>query len=147
MRTATRTLAAVLALTATVAVAAEGVQDPLVKARQDLMGSIMRHTMTLGDMASGKNAFDASAAAAAREGLVAAAADIPVKFETRADDPKSEAVVDRLWANFADFAAKGAALGSAAGALDAASLAGVQAGMGPTGAPCRDCHSTYRARR
>lgn len=147
MRFATRTLAAVLALTATVAIAAEGVQDPLVKARQDLMQTVVRHTMTLGDMASGKTAFDATAAAAAREGLIAAAAEIPAKFETQADDPKSEAVVDKLWANFADFTAKGEAMGAAATALDASSLASVQAGMGAIGGSCRDCHQAYRAKR
>lgn len=147
MKIAPRILAGVLALTATAAVAAEGVKDPFVKARQELMQSVVRNTMTLGDMASGKTAFDAAAATAAREGLIAAAAQIAPKFETQADDPKSEAVVEKLWANFADFTAKGEALGTAATALDPSTLASVQAGMGAIGGTCRDCHSTYRAKR
>lgn len=147
MTFATRSIAVAAALAATVAVAAEGVQDPTVKARQELMATIGKNTKTLGDMAGGKVPFDAAAAAAAREALIAASADIAAKFETQADDPKSEAVVDKLWANFEDFKAKGMALNAAASALDVSSLETVQAGMGAIGGACKDCHTLYRAKR
>jgi cytochrome c556 len=149
MTFATRPLAAALALalSATLAPAAEGTLDPTVKARQALMGTIGMSAKTLGDMAGGRAPFDAAAAAAAKDALVAASADIPAKFETQADDPMSEVVVDKLWANFADFTAKGMALNAAATALDVSSVATLQAGMGAVGGTCRDCHSVYRAKR
>lgn len=149
--TRTITLAAALAVAIpaalTVAVAKEGTQDPVVKARQDLMGKIGMNTGVLGNMAGGKAPFDAAAAAAAKEALIAASAEIAAKFETQADDPMSEAVVDKLWANFDDFKAKGMALSAAASAIDVASLEGIQAGMGAIGGSCKDCHTAYRAKR
>jgi cytochrome c556 len=146
MKFVTKTLVAAFALVATVAVAKEGVQDPTVKARMDLMGTIGMNTGVLGNMASGKAPFDAAAAAAAREALIAASADIEAKFATQADDPVSEGT-PQIWTNFADFTAKGQALGAAATAMDVASLETVQAGMGAIGGTCRDCHTTYRAKR
>ncbi|MDO9637158.1 MAG: cytochrome c [Pseudotabrizicola sp.] len=132
-----------LILVAGVAVAKEGVQDPTVKARMDLMGTIGMNVKVLGDMATDKVAFDATAAAAAKEALIAASADISAKFEPQATDPVAEAKPE-IWTNWDDFVAKGEALNAAATALDPASLDGVKAGMGAVGGSCRDCHSTYR---
>ncbi|QYK42320.1 MAG: cytochrome c [Paracoccaceae bacterium] len=147
MKIATKTLAIAMALAATVAMAKDGTQDPTVKARQDLMGTIGMNVKTLGDMAGGKAPFDAAAAGAAREALVAASADIGPKFETQADDPMSEVIVDKVWANFEDFKARGMALNAAATALDVTSVETLQAGMGAVGGACRDCHTEYRAKR
>lgn len=142
MKAVTKTLVAGLLLVAGVAVAAEAT-DPTVKARQELMDNIVASTKVLGDMAGGKTAFDAAAAEAAKAALVAAAADIPAKFEPQATDPKTTAKAE-IWTNWDDYVAKAKAMGDAAAALDAASLEGVQAGMGAIGGTCKDCHSLYR---
>jgi len=143
MKLMTKSLIAGLVLVAGVAVAKEGVQDPTVKARMDLMGTIGMNVKVLGDMATDKVAFDAAAALAAQEALVAASADISAKFEPQATDPVAEAKPE-IWTNWDDFVAKAGALNAAATALDPASLDGVKAGMGAVGGACRDCHTTYR---
>ena len=143
MKLFTKSLIAGLVLVAGVAVAKEGVQDPTVKARMDLMGTIGMNTKILGDMATDKTAFDAAAAQAAKEALMAASADIGAKFEPQATDPVAEAKPE-VWTNWDDFVAKAGALTAAATALDATSLDTIKAGMGAIGGSCRDCHSTYR---
>lgn len=143
MKLMTKGLIAGLIFVAGVAVAKEGVQDPTVKARMDLMGTIGMNTKILGDMATDRTAFDAAAAQAAQAALVAASADIAAKFEPQATDPVAEAKPE-IWTNWDDFVAKGEALNAAAVALDPSSLDGVKAGMGAIGGTCRDCHSLYR---
>ena len=138
------TLALSLALSAGTALfAKEGVTNPTVKARQDTMQTIRRNTAVLGDMAGGKTAFDPAAAAAAKAELAAAAAEIPVKFEPREGDPKSEAKPE-IWTGWDDYVQKAEALVAAAEAVDTASLDGVRAGMGAIGGACKSCHETYR---
>lgn len=143
MKLISKSLIAGLVLVAGVAVAKEGVQDPTVKARMDLMSTIGMNVKVLGDMATDKVAFDATAAAAAQVALVAASADIAAKFEPQATDPVAEAKPE-VWTNWDDFVAKAGVLEAAATALDPSSLDGVKAGMGAVGGTCRDCHSTYR---
>ena len=146
MRFAAKALIIGLTLSAGVAIAKEGVQDPTVKARMDLMGTIGMNTKVLGDMAGGKAAFDASAAEAAKAALSAAAAQIPAAFETEADDPVSEARPD-IWMNMEGFVEKAKALETAAGAIDVSSIEGVQAGMGDIGGACKACHTDFRAKK
>ncbi|MDO8882618.1 cytochrome c, partial [Pseudotabrizicola sp.] len=121
MKLISKSLIAGLVLVAGVAVAKEGVQDPTVKARMDLMGTIGMNVKVLGDMATDKVAFDAAAALAAQEALVAASADIAAKFEPQATDPVAEAKPE-IWTNWDDFVAKAGALNAAATSLDPASL-------------------------
>ena len=136
--------AAALAALAATAVFAEGeAADPTVKARMDLMKSVGGAAKVLGGMAGDKAPFDAAAAEAAKAAMIAAAADIPAKFEPQASDPASEAKPE-IWTSWDDFAVKGAALKAAAEAMDASSLEGVKAGMGAIGGTCKDCHTTYR---
>lgn len=150
MRFATKTiitsLALATALVAGMSTAKEGVQDPTVKARMELMGTIGMNTKILGDMAGGKTAFDASAAEAAKAALSAAAADIVTKFETEADDPVSEARPD-IWMDTEGFAEKADGLGVAANAIDVSSVESLQAGMGAIGGACKACHSDFRAKK
>jgi cytochrome c556 len=146
MKFLTKSLIVAIALTGGVAIAKEGVQDPTVKARMDLMGVVGKNTKVLGDMANGSAAFDASAAAAAKAALIAAAAEIPAKFETEADDPVAEARPD-IWMNWDGFVERATALQTAAEAVDVATLAGIQAGMGAIGGSCRDCHTDFRAKK
>lgn len=118
--------------------------DPTVIARQNLMKMGMgANTKVLGDMAGGKTAFDATAAEAARAALAAAAAQIPAKFEPQATDPETKAKPE-IWTNWSDFVAKAKALETAAAALDASSLATVQAGMAAIGGACTECHKANR---
>lgn len=142
----TRTLVISLVITAGVAVAKEGVQDPTVKARMDLMGINGKSAKTLGQMAKGEVPFDAAAAEAAKADLIATAAQIAAKFETPATDPVSEAL-PVIWTNWDGFTANAAALGKAAAALDASSLEGVQAGMGAIGGACKECHTNFRLKK
>jgi cytochrome c556 len=120
--------------------------DPTVKARQELMKTIGSNVKALGDMAGGKVAYDAAAAGAAKAALVAAAAEIPAKFETQATDPDSEAKAE-IWTGWDDFVKKAGALGTAAGAMDVASVETIGAGMGAIGGACKDCHTTFRAQK
>ena len=143
MRLIAKTAAFVLALAATVAIAADAT-DPVVKARQELMDGNGMNAKILGEMAGGKAAFDAVAAEAAKAALVAASAEIAAKFEMQASDPKSKAKPE-IWANFADFTAKAGALNAAATALDASTLEGVQAGMAGVGGACKACHTAYKS--
>lgn len=143
MNIVTKGLIAGLVLVAGVAFAKEGVQDPTVKARMDLMATIGMNTKTLGDMAGGKADFDAAKAAGAKEAIMAASAGIAGKFEPQATDPVSEAKPE-IWANWDEFVKKAAALNAAATALDASTLDSVTTGMGALGGACKDCHTTFR---
>lgn len=143
MKIVTKGLIAGLVLVAGVAFAKEGVQDPTVKARMDLMGVIGMNTKALGDMAGGKADFDAAKAAMAKDAIIAASAEIAAKFEPQATDPVAEAKAE-IWTNWDDFVKKAEALNAAATALDASSLDSVKAGMGGIGGACKDCHTTYR---
>lgn len=118
--------------------------DPDAKARQELMDANGAATKVLGDMASGKVAFDATAAAAAKQSLVSDAAKIPVVFKNQSTDPASKAKPD-IWTSWDDFTAKAGDLGKAAAAVDTSSLDGVKAGMGAIGGACKACHTAYKA--
>ncbi len=142
MKFVTKSLIAGFVLTAGVAFASEAT-EPTVKARQDLMDTIAMNTKVLGEMAGGKTAYDAAAATAAKDALVAASAEIGAKFEPQATDPKTKAKAE-IWTNWDDFLKKATALNAAATALDASSAETIGAGMGAVGGACKDCHSTYQ---
>ena len=143
MKIVTKTILVGALILAGAAFAKDGVQDPTVKARMDLMGVIAANTKVLGQMAGGEATFEAAAAATAKANLVAAAAEIPAKFEPQATDPVSDAKPD-VWTNWADFVTKSEALLAAAEALDTTSLESIQAGMGGIGGACKACHSVYK---
>ncbi len=143
MNIITKSLITGLILVAGAAVAKEGVQDPTVKARMDLMSTIGQNTKTLNEMMAGKVAFDAAAAQTAKDGLITASTQILEKFEPEATDPVSEARPE-LWMMLDDFEVKANALNAAATALDTSSLDGLKAGMAGLGGACKDCHSNYR---
>lgn len=139
----TKTLVAGLILIGGVAFAQVVATDPDVIARKDLMRANGGAAKALGGMASGEMAFDAAAAEAAKAVLIANAADIAAKFTTNAVDPASGAKPE-IWTNWDDFVIKAADLGKAAGALDATTVEGVQAGMGAIGGACKACHTAYK---
>lgn len=117
--------------------------DPNVIARQDLMKVVGGSTKTLGDMAGGKVAFDAAAAQAAKDALVAASLDIEAKFMTATTDPEQDSRPE-VWTNWEDFLVKAKALTDAATALDPASTESIGAGMAGVGGSCSSCHKAYR---
>lgn len=147
MKLLTKTLAAALVISAGVAYAEAERTDPNAIEREELMEKIGASTKVLGDMAGDKAPFDAAAAEAAKAVLIAAAGEIPAKFETPgAADPVSEAKPE-IWTGWDDFVAKSKVLATAVGAIDVASLDGVKAGMGAIGGACKDCHTTYRIQK
>ena len=113
MRTFAKTLCISALLMTGAAFAAVTATDPDVIARKDLMKTIGGAAKTLGGMASGEVAHDAAAAEAAKQAMIAAAAEIEAKFTNNAADPASEAKPE-VWTNWNDFLAKGKALGDAA---------------------------------
>jgi cytochrome c556 len=135
-------LGAVLAAGA--AYAQEEPTDPQAIARGELMKMVGMNTGILGNMAGGKEPFDAAKAEGAKAALIDAAAKIEATFmEQGAADPVSEAKPE-IWANWDDFLVKAKALGDAAGAVDVASVETIGAGMGAIGGACKDCHTSYR---
>lgn len=121
--------------------------DPNAVARSELMKLVGMNTGILGNMASGKEAFDAAKAEGAKAALIEAAGKIEATFaEQGGADPATEAKPE-IWANWDDFLVKAKALGDAAGAIDVASVETIGAGMGPIGGACRDCHTTYRVQK
>lgn len=120
--------------------------NPDIKARQDLMKVIGMNTKVLGDMAGGKAAYDATAAAAAKVALAAAAMEIPVKFETNVDDADSE-VKATIWTDWTGYLAKAKMLEDAANAIDVSSVETIGAGMAGIGGSCKACHTDYRAKK
>jgi len=125
------------------ALAHQGVEDPQVMARMEAMKAIGQATETLGEMAKGEAAFDAAAARAARERLVAEARRVPALFEPPASDPQSEAR-PAIWQDWPDFVDRAERLEAAAADLDPGSLAGLRADFPALGRACSGCHEDYR---
>ena len=131
-------------LAAGAAFAEEEPTDPNAIARAELMKMVGMNTGILGNMAGGKEPYDAAKAEAAKAALIEAAGKIEATFKDQgAADPVSEAKPE-IWANWDDFLVKAKALGDAAAAIDVASAETIGAGMGAIGGACKDCHSTYR---
>lgn len=144
MKFSTSTLILGLVLAGGLALAQAKATDPIVHARQTLMDGNGAAMGVLGAMAKGEREFDAAAAEVAKQGLIAHAVEIPVKFTENASDPESKAKPE-IWTNWDEFVKYAAALGTAAAALDASSLDGVKAGLGGIGGACKDCHTEFKA--
>lgn len=143
MKLSSQTLFLALILAGGVALA-EGATDPDVKARQELMVANGAAMKTLGGMASAKIAFDATAAEAAKQVLIANAAETLLVFKNQASDPAGHASTS-IWTAWDDFVAKSGDMGKAAEALDTSSAEGVAAGLGAVGGTCKACHTAYKA--
>lgn len=121
--------------------------DPNAVARSELMKMVGMNTGILGNMASGKEPFDAAKAEGAKAALIEAAGKIEATFMDQGGaDPATEAKPE-IWANWDDFLVKAKALGDAAGVIEVASVETIGAGMGAIGGACRDCHTTYRVQK
>ncbi len=144
MKFATKTLILGLVMIGGIALAQSKATDPDVKARQTLMDGNGGAIGALGGMAKGEKEFDAAAAEAAKQTLIANAAGIAAAFKNNAVDPESHAKAE-IWSNMEEFSTYADNLGKAAAALDATSLDGIKAGIGAIGGACKECHTEYRA--
>lgn len=145
MKIASKFLAVGLILTASGAFAQATATDPDALARQLLMDANSKAIVALSNMVITERPFDAASAAAAKAALIANAAAIPVKFKANTTDPASRAKPE-IWANWDDFSAKAAALGTAATALDTTSLESIKASLNAVGGTCAACHTAYRTK-
>jgi cytochrome c556 len=132
-----------LALAASAALAHEGVQNPAVMERMELMKAVGEQTKALGDMVQGKVAFDETRAETAQAALAEAAARIPALFEARETDPKSEAL-PVIWDEWSDFVAKAEGMETAARDLRTGSAQTLRESFADLGQSCRACHEDYR---
>jgi cytochrome c556 len=144
MKFATKTLVLGLIMMGGIAYAESKAADPDVHARQNLMQANGGAMGALSGMAKGEVAFDAAAAEAAKQALIANAAGIEAAFTNNASDPENRAKPE-VWTNWEEFLADAKALGDAAAALDASSLDGVKAGLGAIGGTCKECHTEFKA--
>jgi len=126
-----------------VAWAHEGVKDPGVMARMHAMKSIGTSSKVLRQMASGRIAFDAVDAEAAKTALIRHLEDTEGLFKEPHTDPKSEAL-PAIWETFEDFRAKTDAAILKARALDVGSVEGIRATLPASGQTCVACHEAYR---
>ncbi|MCC6305352.1 MAG: cytochrome c [Rhodobacteraceae bacterium] len=150
LRTAAAVAAAIAALGLTAAAANPTVENA-IHARQAQMDLHAFNLGILGAMAQGKAPYDAATAQAAADNLVllsglsATLHWLPGSDNATAADTRA---LPAIWANLADFAAKYAAFGDGARAMQAAAGGGldaVKAAMGGLGGACGACHQTYRA--
>lgn len=134
------------------ALVAQG-NDPLaaaVKARQSHMQLYQFNLALLGGMAQGNIDYDAAAAAAAADNLVALSALDQSRYwpmGSAAGEVEGTRALPALWAEGSDAAAKGQALNAAAVALSMVAgndLASLQGAMGALGGACGACHQSYR---
>ncbi|WP_425098766.1 c-type cytochrome [Tropicibacter sp. S64] len=123
--------------------AEEEASNPVVKARMEAMEEIGGSMKVLGDMAKGAVAFDAAAAQAAVDKIVAEASEVPALFEANESDPASEAL-PVIWEDYADFTAKAGDLKTAAEGITISAQADIGPAMGTLGGACKACHSKYR---
>ena len=120
-----------------------GVKDPQVMARMQVMSQVGDATKVLGNMARGKISFDATEATSAAAKLKEASEQVVPTFTPQASDPKSEAKPE-IWSRFDAFSEEADALTAAAEAIDTSSLSALQQGLGAVGQTCKSCHSEFR---
>lgn len=131
------------ALVSTAAFAHQGVKDPQVMARMDLMKGVGADTKIIGDMVKGATAMNLDQAHQAAVRLETAAQQIESYFAPKADDPKSEAlpIIWEQWDQFLNIAGE---MEAAAAMLKTADADGIREGLTLLGKSCGSCHKTYR---
>jgi len=134
-----------LGLTAGVALAHSGVQNPAVMARMVNMSSIADQMKVLGAMAKGQSDFELSTAQTALKEISLLSGATQSHFAAPETDPKSEARPE-IWTSFEDFTKRSKDLEALALGLagSVTNLETLRAGMGQLAASCKACHSQYR---
>lgn len=138
----TLVLAVTLALAGGLAFAQQAT-NPSVIARQQVMKEIGGSMKVLGDMASGKAAFDAAGAKAAAAALAAESAKVEATFQENVTEADSKAS-PKIWTDWAGFVAQADDLKAGADAIDPSTLDSLKASLGAAGGTCRACHTDYR---
>lgn len=140
-------IAIALIATGTAAFAHSGVKDPDVMNRMMGMSELAKQMKVIGGMHMGQAAFDAAAVNAALEKIAEEASYIPSLFETKALDPKSEAL-PVIWDDFTTFTARAEALRTTAAGLAGTveSSGDLMRVMHEIGQACGACHADFRAK-
>lgn len=133
---------------------ADGHLDGAIKARKAVMTLYGANLGPLGAMAKGEMDYDAEAAQAFANNLVAVAgidqrAMWPEGTDSVAMPGKSRALPE-IWTNYSDVEEISKAMSEAtAGLADVAGtgLDALRGGLGPVGKSCGDCHESFRAER
>jgi cytochrome c556 len=143
---------AALAATAVLATTPALAEVPqAVKARQGQFNIMALNLGILGGMARGTVDYDAEAAQAAADSLVAVASLGQAPMWPAGTDAMSidgTRAQPAIWENLDDVLAKWAAFGDAAGKMAEAAGTGREAlgpNLGALGGTCKACHDTYRA--
>lgn len=122
-----------------------------VKARQGQFNIMALNLGILGGMARGSVDYDAAAAQAAADSLVAVSKIAQPAMWPEGSDAMSidgTRAQPAIWENLDDVMAKWADFGTAAEAMAAVAGTGKEAigpNMGAIGGACKACHDTYRA--
>jgi len=134
-----------MTLTASMALAHGGVQNPAVMARMDAMKGIGDGMKVLGSMVKGDITFDTATAQAALDRIKGHAAQVPALFKAPETDPKSEAL-PAIWNSWVDFEDNARAMETAADVTitDPASLTPT---VGALAGSCKACHRDYRVKQ
>ena len=129
----------------TLAFAHTGVKNMAVMARMESMSALGDNVKILGEMAKGKQAFDADQARAAAEAIARHAAETPALFKAPETDPKSEAL-PVIWDDFAAFVEESDSLEAVASdlAVTMQNVDDLRNGLSRIGAACKACHQVYR---
>ena len=123
-----------------------------IKARQGQMQLYAHYLGILGGMARGNADYDAAAAQAAADNLLAVASlNAGSLWPQGSDMDSAEGTRAKaaIWENFPDVGAKSMALTSAAANMATAAgtdLGALRAAMGDLGGTCGACHKAYRGR-
>lgn len=140
-----------VALTATAVFAGSHITPgaAAAKARQAQMQLQAFNLGILGAMAKGATPFDAGAAQAAADNLVALSSMNQMSYWLRGSsnaDMEGTKALPAIWAEGSDVGAKAKGLADAALAMQAAagSLEGIQGAIGAVGGACGACHKAYR---
>ncbi|MEL6169562.1 MAG: cytochrome c [Pseudomonadota bacterium] len=141
MRTAL-VLTLILGLSASV-FAHEGVKDPQVRARMDLMKTLAGDEKLIRRMARGEETMDLVAARAAAVRIVQNGHRVTDLFENRSSDPKSEAKPD-IWTDWAAFSNANARMVEAATILTSVQgTADLGTGARHLAETCSACHDRF----
>ncbi len=133
----------VLALSAPILWAHDGVKDPNVMKRMKLMSSMADNTKILGQMMKKQIPFDAELALEVLTVIGDLSKATPSVFEINASDPKSEAK-SIIWDQFDDFTELSNQLSNSVAASSILTYDDLRPALMQTAGACKACHSKYR---
>ena len=134
--------AAVAVIASSAALAHQGVTNPVVLERMQLMTDAEVHVKALGAMLNGTAAFDTGAAGAAKQALLAHAQGIAPAFAAQETDPRSDALPS-IWSDPDGFASAAARLERAVSAMETATPELMKPGFTSVAQACVGCHRVY----